>query len=82
VIDPDLADAVLAESARHKQRSPGRRAAGQVWVALMTTSSTEAARRAIPTFGTKDVQVAALELFDRLTAGSAPITTEPEEQTA
>lgn len=66
MIDPDLAEAVLAEAASHKLRSPGRRAAGQVWVALMTTSSTEAARRAIPTFGTKDVQRDALELFDRL----------------
>jgi hypothetical protein len=66
-VDSELAAAVLAESARHKQRSPGRRAAGQVWVALMTTTSVDAARRAISTFGTKDVQRDALELFDRLT---------------
>lgn len=69
-VDPELAPAVLAESARHKQRSRGKRAAGHLWVCLMTTTSVDAARRAIGTFGTPEVQAAALELLGRLTAGT------------
>lgn len=65
-VDPVLAAAVLAESARHKPRSAGRRAAGHLWVCLMTTTSAAAARRAIATFGTPEVQADALELLDRL----------------
>lgn len=68
-VDPAaLAEAVLDEGGRHKIRSPGRRAAGHLWVCLMTTTSPEAARRAIPTFGTPEVQADALELLGRLAA--------------
>jgi hypothetical protein len=71
MIDPALAADVPAESARHKARSAGRRAAGHLWVCLMTTTSAAAARRAIKTFGAPEVQADALELLDRL-AKEAP----------
>jgi hypothetical protein len=74
-IDPAaLAAAVLAESARHKLRSPGRRAAGHLWVCLMTTTSPAAARRAIATFGDERTQADAASLLARLAAELVALT--------
>lgn len=67
-VDPDLAAAVLAEGTSHSPGSRSRRAARHVWVCLMITTSVDAARRAIPTFGDPAIHAAATELLDRLTA--------------
>ena len=64
----ELAAAVLEEAARHKHRSHGKRVAGHLWTCLMTTMSVDAARRAISTFGDKQLQADALALLERLTA--------------
>jgi hypothetical protein len=61
-----LADLTRAEAGRHPARTPERRAAAHLWAALVTTNSAEAARRAIGTFGTGDVQAAAAALLGRL----------------
>ncbi len=76
MIDPALAEAVLAEAASHKLRSPGRRAAGHLWVCLMTTRSAAEARNAVSTFGDKSVQADALQLLGRL---AAQIATQTEQ---
>ena len=72
VVDPAPAAAVLDARARHKLRSRGRNAAGHLWTCLMTTTSVDAARRAIKTFGDELVQADALELLDRLTRQRPP----------
>jgi len=66
----------LADRARHlaeqyAPRTPERRAAAVLWVALSTTKNTDAARRALATFGTADTRAAAAALLDRLTQEAA-----------
>jgi hypothetical protein len=78
VVDPVLAAAVLAEAGRHKLRSPGRRAAGHLWVCLMTTTSLEAAERAIATFGDERTRTDALALLKRITSGAEHQAALPE----
>jgi hypothetical protein len=46
-----LADRAHQLAGQHPPRTPGRRAAAMVYVALTTTKSTEAARKALGTFG-------------------------------
>lgn len=64
-----LAAIVFAEAQRHKPRIPERRAAGHLWAALITSPTTDAARRAVATFGTEQTQAGALELLGRIAAG-------------
>lgn len=63
-----LADAAFDEAQRHPPRSPGRRAASHLWVALTVPPgrSLAAVRNAIASFGTDATQAAALELLDSL----------------
>jgi hypothetical protein len=67
----DLAALAFRLGRQHLPRTPGRRAAAALWVALNTTHSTDAARRALATFGTADTQAAAATLLDRLTQEGA-----------
>ncbi len=80
--NPD--NAPLAELARHvavqhPQRTPERRAAAHLRASLITTSSPQAARRALATFGGAQAQADAASLLHRLSlelctllCGSAP----------
>ena len=45
-----LANAAVRIGRQHPPRTPGRRAAAAVYVALVTTKTTEAARKALATF--------------------------------
>lgn len=67
------AAAAFAEAARFVARSPERRAAGHLWIALTIpltippAKTLAGARAAIASFGTPDSQAAALELLDKIT---------------
>lgn len=71
-----LTEQVRAEAKRHPARSPERRAAGHLWIALANPPATslDAARRAVASFGTPHSQAGALALLHRLaaTAATAP----------
>jgi hypothetical protein len=64
----ELAALARAEAGRHKARTPQRRAAAALWVALGDTRTLDAARRALDTFGTPADRDGALELLARITA--------------
>lgn len=75
-VDPGrLADLAQAEAERHPARTPERRAASHLWVALTVppARTLTAARTAIASFGDTTTQAAALELLHRLatTEGTA-----------
>jgi hypothetical protein len=68
-VDPvQLAAAAVAEARLHPPRSPERRAAAALWVALTDTGTIAAARRALSGFATPEVERAAVELLHRLAA--------------
>lgn len=69
-----LAELVALEAEHHPVRTPERRAASHLWVALTVppSASLDAAHRAIRSFGDNQTQAAALELLDRITAGRTP----------
>ena len=71
-----LAELVLAEGQRHAPKTPQRRAAGALYVALTETSTIDGARRALAGFATEQVQADALELLHRLAAELGSATTE------
>jgi hypothetical protein len=54
----------LAES--YPSRTSGRRAAAALYVALTTSRTLDAARRALNTFGDPHTRAAAAQLFDEL----------------
>jgi predicted short-subunit dehydrogenase-like oxidoreductase (DUF2520 family) len=66
-----LADLARAEAERYPPRTPERRAAAALWVALTDTKSIDAARRALEGFAAPHVQADALELLGRLAAECA-----------
>lgn len=70
-----LAAACYAEARRHPPRTPQRRAACHAWSSLITSPSIAAARKAVSTFGTPEVQRAALDLMHRLAAETRPSLT-------
>lgn len=61
-----LTELARREVERHPPRTPGRRAAAVLWVALADTGSVDAARRALSGFAAADVEQAALGLLGRL----------------
>jgi hypothetical protein len=65
---PPLTEQVRAEAERHPARSPERRAAAALYVALTTTSSVDAARKALTGFTTPEVEADALALLHQLAA--------------
>jgi hypothetical protein len=63
---PTLADRVRVIASAAPIRSPERRAAASLWVALITTKTTDAAVRALPTFTTPETRAAAVALLGQL----------------
>ncbi len=66
-----IGSATLADRARqlareYAPRTPERRAAAALYVALTTTKTTDAARRALTTFGDPATRAAARELLAQL----------------
>jgi len=66
-----LADRARRIARQHPPRTPERRAAAMAWVALTTTKSTDAARKALETFGDPGTRAAARELLEDLARESA-----------
>lgn len=66
-----LADRARQLAETHPPRTPGRRAAVAVFVALTTSRTPDAARRALATFGTPQTQADARRLLDELLCGEA-----------
>jgi hypothetical protein len=75
VTNDDLAAAVHRDAEQHAPRTPARRAARALHTALITTSTTDAARRAL---GTVDpaIRADALKLLGRLADEHASSTKE------
>jgi hypothetical protein len=61
-----LADRARQLAEQHPPRTPERRAAAMLYVALTTTKTTDAARRALGTFGDPPTRVAAVALLGQL----------------
>jgi hypothetical protein len=61
-----LADRARQLASQHAPRTPERRAAAALHTALITTKTTDAARRALGTFGDPATRAAACELLDEL----------------
>lgn len=63
-----LAEGARLEAERHKPRTPERRAAAHLWVALTVppAKSADAAQRAIGSFGDERTQADATRLLHRL----------------
>ena len=61
-----LADRARQLAGEHAPRTPERRAAAALHTALITTKTTDAARRALGTFGDQDTRAAACKLLDEL----------------
>jgi hypothetical protein len=61
-----LADRAAAIARQHPPRTPGRRAAAALHAALVTTRTTEAARKALATFGDPATRADARALLGRL----------------
>lgn len=81
-----LAEAAFARAASLPARSPERRCAAHLWIALTVppARSVTAARRAVESFGDKQTQSDALDLMHRLAAQTtSPPThiTTTEDQT-
>jgi hypothetical protein len=62
-----LADRAVRLGRQHPPRTAGRRAAAAVYVALTTTKTTQAARKALATFGDPVTRAAAATLLEELT---------------
>jgi hypothetical protein len=61
-----LAERVARVVRQHPHRTPERRAAAMVYVALTTTKTADAARRALATFGDPSTRAAAAALLGQL----------------
>lgn len=66
-----LADRAVRLGRQHPARSPGRRAAGMAYAALVTTKTPGAARRALGTFGGPGARAAAAAVLDELERDAA-----------
>jgi hypothetical protein len=66
MINADLADLAVRIGRQHPPRTPGRRAAGMAYAALVTTRTPDAARRALGTFGDPATRSAAARLLGQL----------------
>jgi hypothetical protein len=62
----DLARQAVRLGRQHPPRTPGRRAAGMAYAALITTKTPDSARRALDTFGDPFTRAAAAALLDQL----------------
>jgi hypothetical protein len=71
-LNTTLADQAAALAERHEPRTPGRRAAAALHVALLTTSTTDGARRALGTLRDADTAAAALALLAELEQEAVP----------
>jgi hypothetical protein len=65
-VNADLARLAVRLGRQHPSRTPGRRAAGMAYAALVTTKTPDAARRALSTFGDPFTRAAAAALLDQL----------------
>jgi len=63
---PALADRARQLAEQHPPRTPERRAAAALYVALTTTRTADAARRALATFGDPPTRAAAMALLGQL----------------
>ena len=61
-----LADAAVRLGRQHPPRTPGRRAAAALHAALVTTKTTEAARKALATFGDPATRAEARALLSQI----------------
>ena len=61
-----LADRARQIAGRYPPRTPERRAAAAVYVALTTTKTTEAARKALATFGDAATRADAVALLSQI----------------
>jgi hypothetical protein len=66
MINETLANRAVQLGRQHPPRTPGRRSAGMVYAALITTRTPGAARRALGTFGEPAHRTAAVRLLDEL----------------
>lgn len=62
----DFADLAVRVGRQRPPRTPGRRAAGMAYAALITTRTPDAARRALATFGDPATRPAAARLLGQL----------------
>jgi hypothetical protein len=62
----DLAERAARVVRQHPRRTPERRAAAMTWAALITTKTTDAAQRALGTFGDPSTRGAAAALLAQL----------------
>jgi len=62
----DLAERAALVVRQHPHRSPERRTAAMAWAALVTTRTTDAARRALGTFGDPSARAAAAALLSQI----------------
>jgi hypothetical protein len=67
-----LADAAIRLGRQHPPRSSGRRAAAAVYVALATTKTAEAARKALATFGDPASRAEARALLSQIEQEISP----------
>ncbi len=67
-----LADRARQLAEQHPARTPERRAAAALYVALTTTKTTDAARRALGTFGDLATRAAAAALLGQLEQETTP----------
>jgi hypothetical protein len=66
-VDQDaVTEVARLEALRHPPRTPDRRAAAHLWVALHTTSTAAAAKRALADFAPPQARADALALLHRL----------------
>lgn len=67
-----LAELARARAERHPPRTPERRAAAALYIALADTRTLDAARRALSTFGTPQTRADATALLRSLQAEGEP----------
>jgi len=78
----DLADRAARLARQHPPRTPERRAAAALHTALITTKTTDAARRALDAFTTPETRRGALDLLDQLAELQQEASTGPNHQLA
>lgn len=79
-LETALADRARQLAGQHPPRTPERRAAAMVYVALTTTRTTDAARRALSTFGDPSACAAAALLGQLEQETSGPPTAVSDSQ--
>ena len=62
----DLAERAAHVARQHPHRTPERRAAAMLYVALITTKTTDAGRRSLATFGDPQIRAAAAALLGQI----------------